>query len=102
MFVSGGKDKVVCLWDTRNEKTPAARLEEHEGPVMDVKIHANRIMSASGDKTAKLWDLRFPRNSMITLYGHSDGVHSCDFNDEFCATGSVDTSLRIGVMNDHP
>ena len=53
-------------------KGPVAVISgEHTGAIMDAKIKGCRVVTASSDKTLKMWDIRRTKESICTLYGHS-------------------------------
>ncbi|KAL8934787.1 MAG: hypothetical protein Q9211_005049 [Gyalolechia sp. 1 TL-2023] len=55
-IVSCSKDTTVCLWDRQNGDL-IHRLTGHRQPVNAVQLRGNLAVSASGDGTAKLWNL---------------------------------------------
>lgn len=57
---------------------------------------ARLIVSASWDKTLKIWDSR-TGHELGTLVGHADRVTGCAFSPDglFIASSSVDRTLRI-------
>jgi WD domain, G-beta repeat len=66
-------------------------------PVHRNPAHADVFVSASGDKTIKVWDVRQPA-STLTVAAHAHEVLSADwskYNDCVIATGSVDKSIKV-------
>ena len=55
-----------------------------------------RILTASSDKTAQIWDVD-TGDCLQVLEGHTDEIFSCAFNYEgdFIITGSKDNTCRI-------
>ena len=96
-LASGGKDNLVLIWYP--EKLTRAHLfKGHRGPVTGLAFRRNshQLFSASADRTAKVWDLEV-MGYVETLFGHQDGVQSCDsFNKERCITaGGRDGSVSV-------
>ena len=59
--------------------------------------HADVFVSASGDCTLKVWDLRRPRPT-LSVAAHQYEILSadwCKYNDCVVATGSVDKSIKL-------
>ncbi len=55
----------------------------------------NRLLSASGDQTIKLWDINDER-VLLNLTGHKDGVWSVDFSkdEKFIFSSSADNTFK--------
>ena len=58
--------------------------------------HGSRIITASSDKTCRLWDVETGECAQV-LEGHTDEIFSCSFNYEgdFIITGSKDNTVRV-------
>lgn len=59
--------------------------------------HGDVFLSASGDTTVRLWDLRQPQPTLL-LPAHAFEVLTadwCKYNDCIIATGSIDKSIKI-------
>ena len=73
-------------------------LTGHTGPITDVSFNAegNRALTASGDTTAKLWDLDANRLAEDFL-GHRDWVSTAAFapDERTVLTASQDGTARI-------
>ena len=71
---------------------------KHEGPVVDVNFSPDgqRIVSASYDHTARIWNAADGR-LLITLQGHTDKVNSAAFspNGQLIVTSSDDKTARV-------
>ncbi|POI35468.1 hypothetical protein CIB84_000781 [Bambusicola thoracicus] len=90
LIATGSMDKTCMLW---NATTGAhiATLTGHSDEIMDVcfdyagqriataSADGNRILTASSDKTARLWDAA-TGHCLQTLEGHTDEIFSCAFN----------------------
>ncbi|MBP6839938.1 MAG: protein kinase [Kofleriaceae bacterium] len=69
-------------------------LRGHLDALYSVDFHRDRLLSASDDGTARVWDLR--TGDSITLRGHDDDVHRARFSPDgaWVATASLDGSAR--------
>ena len=76
-----------------------AVLSGHENWVRSLQFHSNGkyLLSASDDKSVRVWDLTQAR-CVKTLGGaHGHFVSCLDYNarDPHLATGSVDTTIKV-------
>jgi WD40 repeat protein len=73
-------------------------LEGHEGPVRGVAMtpDGHRAVSASADKTLRVWDLATGRVERI-LYGHADAVNAVAMTPDGhrAVSASADKTLRV-------
>lgn len=73
-------------------------IRGHSGPIVSASVSpdGSRIVTASGDKTARLWDTSTGM-LIATLSGHEKRVNSAVFSPDglLIATGSEDNSARI-------
>ena len=73
-------------------------LTGHEGEISKITFNpqGSRILSASSDKSARLWDVD-NGECLQVLEGHTDEIFSCAFNYEgdTIITGSKDNTCRI-------
>ena len=53
-----------------------------------------RIVSASDDKTLKVWCLETGQR-LVTLRDHTDGVTCLQFNDSIIVSGSYDKTVKL-------
>lgn len=83
-----------------NTQTGACQaiLIGHEGEISKVCFNpqGTKILTASSDKTARLWEVE-SGDSLQVLEGHTDEIFSCAFNYEgdTIITGSKDNTCRI-------
>jgi WD40 repeat protein len=87
----------VRVWEAGSGKQiKAARL--HESYLLDAAFSPDgkRVVTASGDQTARVWDAR-SRQALVVLRGHEGRVYSAAFSPdgELVVTGSIDGTVRI-------
>ncbi|KAL1957780.1 hypothetical protein VTO42DRAFT_5498 [Malbranchea cinnamomea] len=69
-------------------------LDGHGAAVNAIQIGENEIISASGDRLIKVWELRNGR-CRKTLIGHSKGIACVEFDGRRIVSGSNDDTVRI-------
>jgi WD40 repeat protein/serine/threonine protein kinase len=83
------------LWTRINAKQT---LVGHRGPVWGAaySLDGRRIVTGSGDRTAKVWDAR-TGGEILALGGHTDEVHGVAFRPDGgrVATASIDGTARV-------
>lgn len=96
LLASCSADATARVYSVAEGKTSAV-LSGHTNSVNKVVFNpqTSKILTASEDATAKLWDLE--GKELQTLSGHSDEIFSCAFNYEGDAiiTGSKDNSCML-------
>src|SRR5262249_41059051 len=77
-------------------------LSGHTDPVSGVAFSPDgtRLATASGDKTAKVWDVASGQ-AVLTLSGHTDTVNGVAFSPDGTrlATASRDRTVRVYALN---
>ncbi|KAG9249231.1 WD40-repeat-containing domain protein [Calycina marina] len=69
-------------------------LEGHHAAVNAVQIHGSEVVSASGDRTVKIWD--WTRSALIrTLIGHSKGIACVQYDGRRIVSGSSDDEVKV-------
>jgi WD40 repeat protein len=72
-------------------------LKGHQDNITDIRFtnDSERIITASEDKTVKIWDLN--GRLLRTLEGHTDKVNTMDISPDgtMLLTGSSDYSVRL-------
>ncbi|GAB7350437.1 hypothetical protein MBLNU459_g1044t1 [Dothideomycetes sp. NU459] len=76
------------------EYTLLASLEGHGAAVNAIQIHEGQIVSASGDRTIKAWDIN-TGNCNRTYTGHTKGIACVQFDGRRIVSGSSDNTVRI-------
>jgi WD40 repeat protein len=69
-------------------------LEGHRSWVKSVYVQDNLIISGSGDKTIRIWDINTGK-CLKTLEGHYGWVKSVFAKDNLVISGSNDNTIRI-------
>lgn len=100
VLVAGGDSGAVQVFDV-NSRAILKTWKEHKQPVWTTKwspTDLTTLMSASDDRTVRLWDLS-NQESSLTLTGHQDYVRSGAFmpgqNSNLIVTGSYDQTVRL-------
>lgn len=96
-LVSGSRDKTIKFWDVTSGMC-LFTLNGHDNWVRQIRFHpkGRYLLSCSDDKTLRTWHIENKRNHK-TLNAHQHFVQSIDIHRTCaaCATGSVDTNIKI-------
>nr|POE47008.1 isoform 2 of f-box/wd repeat-containing protein 1a [Quercus suber] len=85
--------KLLC-GDFIKEYSLLSTLEGHGAAVNAVMIHENTIVSASGDRTIKSWNI--DTGKLVRTYtGHSKGIACVQYDGRRIVSGSSDNTVRI-------
>ncbi|OAF71238.1 putative E3 ubiquitin ligase complex SCF subunit sconB [Intoshia linei] len=100
MLVSCSKDRSVAIWKicSPTDIKYVTALVGHRAAVNVVDFDMRYIVSASGDRSIKIWytnSLEFVR----TLNGHKRGIACLQFRNNLIITGSSDNTIRIWDIN---
>lgn len=76
------------------EYTLLATLEGHGAAVNAIQVYQGQIVSASGDRTIKAWDIN-TGNCIRTYTGHTKGIACVQFDGRRIVSGSSDNTVRI-------
>jgi len=69
-------------------------LHDHKAAVNAISIVGNQIVSASGDRKIKLWDI--PTGTLIRTYsGHTKGIACVQYDGRRIISGSSDMTIRV-------
>ncbi|XP_063948692.1 transcriptional corepressor LEUNIG_HOMOLOG-like [Daucus carota subsp. sativus] len=104
LLASAGHEKKAVLWNMNNLQTESTP-EEHQDVITDVRFRPNssQLVTASLDKSVKLWDAANPSYCLHAYTGHPSHVMSLDFhpkkNDMFCF---CDSNNEIRYWNINP
>lgn len=91
---SGSYDGVIRQWNQSGEVEN--ELAGHSAAVKDVKVLGDCIISASADRTLKLW---INDEVKCTLVGHSAAVNAISIVGSNIISASSDKSLRLWTTN---
>jgi WD40 repeat protein len=90
--------KTVTLWDVGSHRERLLQLKGHSEAILSVafSIDGQRIVTASRDNTAKVWDVATGTN-LITLRGHRLQVESAAFSwdGKQIVTASEDQTAKV-------
>ncbi|MBN1874429.1 MAG: hypothetical protein JXA33_09370 [Anaerolineae bacterium] len=97
-LASGGYDKQIRLWDTKNYTQIDPPFTGHNGWVTGVDFSADskNLASSSEDGTVIIWDVESRAYYGVPLAGHTDKVNGVVYG-----TGSEGQLLVISVSDDH-
>lgn len=79
---------------TLSPYTLLMQLDGHGAAVNAIQIEGDRIVSASGDRNIKTWDIKDGR-LLHTLLGHHKGIACVQFDGKRIVSGSSDNTIRI-------
>ena len=66
------------------------------GVIRCLQANAWRMVSASDDRTLKVWQLETHTGQrLLTLRNHTDGVTCLQFNDFIIVSGSYDRTVKL-------
>ena len=93
---TAGYDNQVILWDAATKTARARVLHDHLANQCAFNSDGTKLVSASSDYTARVWDVPSLRLTAV-LHGHEDDVEMAVFNDAgtLVATCSRDRSARV-------
>lgn len=91
------KDRSIAVWDMTSptEITLRRVLVGHRAAVNVVDFDEKYIVSASGDRTIKVWNTS-TCEFLRTLNGHKRGIACLQYRDRLVVSGSSDNSIRYG------
>ena len=69
-------------------------LHGHNAAVNAIQVHGDQIVSASGDRTIKIWSLQSGA-CIMTIPGHSKGIACVQFDGRRIVSGSSDNTVKI-------
>jgi F-box and WD-40 domain protein 1/11 len=93
--VTCSKDRSIAVWDMVSPQEINLRrvLVGHRAAVNVVDFDSTYIVSASGDRTIKVWDAN-TCEFIKTLSGHTRGVACLQYKDGLIVSGSSDNTIR--------
>lgn len=94
-LISGGKDAMLRLWNIEKEKQ-LKEIPAHNFAIYDIKQWGNFFLTASRDKTIKIWDknLNFIHRLDAKTKGHSHSVNQISIINDFLFA-SISDDRRI-------
>lgn len=95
LVVAGSSDKTALALDSSNLNI-RTRFVGHTGAVLGVAVHGNRVVTASLDRTLRIWNAETGEVER-TLTQHAGAVHCVAFEPGGgrIASGSEDRTLRL-------
>lgn len=69
-------------------------LEGHKAAVNAIQVHQGQVVSASGDRTIRAWDIN-TGHCVRTYTGHTKGIACVQYDGRRIVSGSSDNTVRI-------
>lgn len=93
------QDRSIAVWDMTSptEITLRRVLVGHRAAVNVVDFDEKYIVSASGDRTIKVWNTS-SCEFLRTLNGHKRGIACLQYRDRLVVSGSSDNTIRYDVI----
>lgn len=90
------QDRSIAVWDMVSQTEIALRrvLVGHRAAVNVVDFDEKYIVSASGDRTIKVWNT-YSCEFVRTLNGHKRGIACLQYRDRLVVSGSSDNTIRL-------
>ena len=80
---------------------PILYIKESHGPVNQMEIYDNTLYCCHKGRSIRLYDLK-SKEKIRSLKGHANLVRSISANDDYLASVSRDSTLRLWVRNRIP
>ena len=91
--------KAIELFHRDDLSIPVRQFEGHEGDVKSLQFSNDGkwLLTASADKTARIWSVEGTSKPKVLEGGHSAALYSASYspNGEWIITGSVDSTIRV-------
>ncbi|XP_044528744.1 WD repeat and SOCS box-containing protein 1 isoform X3 [Gracilinanus agilis] len=101
LLATGLSNGRIKIWDVYTGKL-LLNLMDHTDVVRDLTFAPDGsliLVSASRDKTLRVWDLKDDGNMMKVLRGHQNWVYSCSFSPDSSMLCSVGASKAVFLWN---
>lgn len=94
-LVSCSKDKLIIVWRWDGyEFVKEHTLIGHKAAVNVVEFDRRYIVSASGDRTIRIWHTDTGQE-LAELKGHERGIACLQYHDNYIVSGSSDKTLKV-------
>jgi len=93
-LLSGSTDTTIIIWNILNEYKLEEVLRGHQNSVNSVVIYQENIVSASSDKSIKIWSKY--ELSLDKHLSHDSAIMAiCILNEDIIVTGSFDYKIKV-------